>query len=277
MANHIYFILSNNKEKGPYSLEELLQFSLKPDDLIWVEGGTSWRSPSEIETLRPHLNIPENNPQRMATNSSRIFISYPKNTNATTTAVASLMPEMTIDSSSATLENEEEPTAESLEMKADKIYQRVLAYNNEKQQSKESKVAEGANTLQELKQDYSSWHLKKKKRENSRKNRKRLLTKAGIAGIIVSGIFIAVQNIRVGEKKTSTPPGLFITNSTSPVASERLTNLTSDDVSNSEQNITTVPVAKDTVLSAPVTKSKELSVDEFIDSVRQAMTRQDRR
>lgn len=68
-----------------------------------------------------------------------------------------------------------------------------------------------------------------------------------------------------------------MTNSNSPVATQRLNNVTSDDVSNNKQSITTVPVVKNTVLSAPVAKTKELSVDEFIDSVRQAMARQDRR
>jgi hypothetical protein len=88
-----------------------------------------WRSPSEIGALQPYLNTSEN---KLAAHTSRIFISYPKNAQATTTRVASLKPEITIDSSTSTLENDEEPTAESLEIKADKIYQRVLAYNNQK-------------------------------------------------------------------------------------------------------------------------------------------------
>ena len=50
-------LLRNNKETGPFSLEELLQQSLKPYDLVWVEGKCAgWRYPSELEILKPYLN-----------------------------------------------------------------------------------------------------------------------------------------------------------------------------------------------------------------------------
>lgn len=272
MSNQVYIILRDNKEKGPYSLEELLQFSLKPHDLIWVEGGASWRSPSEIEALK--LNIPQNNPQRTETHSGRIFISYPKNSPATTTGVASLKPEIIIDNSASTVESEEELTAESLEIKADKIYQRVLAYNNQKQQHQESKAPEGAHTLQELKQEYALWQQGKKKKEKITKSKKRLLIQAGIAGIIASGLFIAIPNISA-EKKTSKPTQLYITNTIVPVTT-KAPNIVTPQASNENQNITTSLIVQGISLTAPVTGPKELSVDEFIDSVRQVMARQDR-
>src|SRR3954464_12469912 len=49
----VYRILRDNKEKGPFNLEELLQLSLKPFDLVWVEGRSAgWRYPSEIDSLK---------------------------------------------------------------------------------------------------------------------------------------------------------------------------------------------------------------------------------
>ncbi len=274
MSNHVYIILRDNKEKGPYSLEELLRFSFKPHDLIWVEGGASWRSPSEIEALKPYINIPENNPQKTVTNSSRIFISYPKNTQATTTEVAYLKPEVTIGNSTATLENEEEPTAESLEIKADRIYQRVLAYNDQKQQHQESSASGGIYTHQELTHKYALRHQERKKKVNI-KSRKRLLRPAGIAGIIVSGLFFIIRSTTVENNTPTTPTPLYITNTTYAVTAKALNNVT-PEVLNKEHNIRIAPIEKETVLSAPVTNSKELSVDEFIDSVRQVMVRQDR-
>ena len=53
---NIYRILRNNKEHGPLSLEELLEFALRPRDLVWVDGESSgWRFPTEIEELRKHV------------------------------------------------------------------------------------------------------------------------------------------------------------------------------------------------------------------------------
>lgn len=52
----IYSLLRNNKQTGPYSLEELVQLQLKPFDLVWAEGKSAgWLYPSEIEALKPYL------------------------------------------------------------------------------------------------------------------------------------------------------------------------------------------------------------------------------
>ncbi|HEV7621005.1 MAG TPA: hypothetical protein VGO09_04695, partial [Flavisolibacter sp.] len=52
----IYLLLRNNKQTGPYSLEELLEAKLKSYDLIWVEGRSAgWRYPTEIDSLKPFL------------------------------------------------------------------------------------------------------------------------------------------------------------------------------------------------------------------------------
>lgn len=51
----VYLLLRNNKQSGPYSLEELVQSGIKPLDLIWIEGAsTSWCYPAEISALKPY-------------------------------------------------------------------------------------------------------------------------------------------------------------------------------------------------------------------------------
>ncbi len=49
----MYLLLRNNKQSGPYSLEELKSMGLKAYDLVWLEGkSAAWRYPCEIEDLK---------------------------------------------------------------------------------------------------------------------------------------------------------------------------------------------------------------------------------
>jgi hypothetical protein len=60
----IYSLLRNNKQTGPYSLEELVQLQLKPFDLVWAEGKSAgWLYPSEIDTLKPYMEAAVVSPQ----------------------------------------------------------------------------------------------------------------------------------------------------------------------------------------------------------------------
>lgn len=61
MAN--YLLLRNNKESGPYSLDDLMQMGLKAYDLVWIQGkSAAWRYPSEVEELRPLAPVVEEQP-----------------------------------------------------------------------------------------------------------------------------------------------------------------------------------------------------------------------
>ncbi|HEV7332056.1 MAG TPA: hypothetical protein VGN63_13555 [Flavisolibacter sp.] len=54
----IYVLLRNDRQTGPYSLEEIIQFDLKPYDLIWIQGGSAgWYYPQEIAALHPYLSF----------------------------------------------------------------------------------------------------------------------------------------------------------------------------------------------------------------------------
>src|ERR1700712_3225627 len=58
-----YLLLRNNKESGPYSMDEVKSMSLKTYDLIWVVGkSAAWRYPGEIpelESFAPSVPEPE--------------------------------------------------------------------------------------------------------------------------------------------------------------------------------------------------------------------------
>jgi hypothetical protein len=61
MAN--YLLLRDNKETGPYSLNELLDLGLKTYDLVWIQGkSAAWRYPSEVEELKAFAPVAEEQP-----------------------------------------------------------------------------------------------------------------------------------------------------------------------------------------------------------------------
>ncbi|MBI3718360.1 MAG: DUF4339 domain-containing protein [Sphingobacteriales bacterium] len=58
-----YILLRNNKEEGPYSLNDLISKGLKAYDLVWIEGRSAgWRYPSEIEELKAYAPVVEEQP-----------------------------------------------------------------------------------------------------------------------------------------------------------------------------------------------------------------------
>lgn len=58
-----YILLRNNKEEGPYALNDLISKGLKAYDLVWIEGRSAgWRYPSEIEELKAYAPVVEEQP-----------------------------------------------------------------------------------------------------------------------------------------------------------------------------------------------------------------------
>ena len=58
-----YLLLRNNKQSGPFSLQQLVSFGLKPYDLVWLEGkSAAWRYPSEVEGLKDYAPATEEQP-----------------------------------------------------------------------------------------------------------------------------------------------------------------------------------------------------------------------
>src|SRR6476469_1757911 len=49
-----YLLLRDNKQSGPYSIDELIGQQLKPTDLVWTEGKSrAWLHPYEMEEFTP--------------------------------------------------------------------------------------------------------------------------------------------------------------------------------------------------------------------------------
>ena len=80
----IYSLLRDNKQTGPYTLEELVGLSLKPFDLIWVEGKSGgWSYPSEIDALKPYVNQPSASAEISSNKQNVSKLSEPVLTNET--------------------------------------------------------------------------------------------------------------------------------------------------------------------------------------------------
>jgi len=59
----MYLLLRNNKQSGPYSLDDLKTMGLKAYDLVWVEGrSAAWRYPCEIDELSEFAPAVEEQP-----------------------------------------------------------------------------------------------------------------------------------------------------------------------------------------------------------------------
>jgi len=58
-----YLLLRDNKQTGPYTVEELVKKGIKPYDLVWLEGrSAAWRYPSEIDELKAFAPVVEEQP-----------------------------------------------------------------------------------------------------------------------------------------------------------------------------------------------------------------------
>ena len=58
-----YLLLRDNKQSGPYTVDEIIQMGIKAYDLVWLEGkSAAWRYPSEVEELKPYAPAVEEQP-----------------------------------------------------------------------------------------------------------------------------------------------------------------------------------------------------------------------
>jgi DNA-binding NarL/FixJ family response regulator len=65
-----YLILRDNKQWGPFSLEELKSFGIQSTDLLWIEGrSTGWRFPDEIEEIQAFVHVSPINSRLMSNTS----------------------------------------------------------------------------------------------------------------------------------------------------------------------------------------------------------------
>ncbi|MCW3073446.1 MAG: hypothetical protein JWP69_515 [Flaviaesturariibacter sp.] len=111
----VFRLLRHNNELGPFTIGDLLQQQLTPEDLIWVDGeSTAWAHPQEMENLKYAIDV---NLLKKVTPLSEVP-SAPKKDE----------PIKEVPKKRTTVWAES-PAAE-LERKAEAIRQRTLAYKN---------------------------------------------------------------------------------------------------------------------------------------------------
>lgn len=200
----IYSLLRNNKQTGPYTLEELAGLSLKPFDLIWIEGKSGgWSYPSEIDALKyivdtqpvEKLKEPirivqsEEAPEainteiksKSANTGKHIYISFP---------AGNALGKTVINNFSTPVQGEESPEAK-LERKAQELRSKIQAFAEGKKELKEDNelATKYARSLDDIKEEYSDWlHQQKRKKDIPYK---KLIAAAGIIVVIGIGYFVA--------------------------------------------------------------------------------------
>src|SRR5687768_6432519 len=203
----IYLILRNNKQNGPYTLDEVVQLNLKPHDLIWVEGRSAgWRYPTEIEALKPYVaGAPVADPAGQKTSSMptepaeapirtistddavavkqssksarHIFISMPGGASSASPAQAA----------PATPDQPEEETPEAkLERRARELQQRIQAFSQQQQEKpKDEAETKYARSLEDLRQDYANWLHNKKNKKKFRIGKTEWMVAAGLLVVVI--------------------------------------------------------------------------------------------
>ncbi|OLY90916.1 hypothetical protein SAMN05444008_11728 [Cnuella takakiae] len=178
----VYRLLRNNRETGPYSLEELLQQNLKPADLVWVEGKSgSWAYPYEIEALRAFVAAPQvqspaapdstpaRQPGRPQETARHIFVRLPEGTKK----AAATKP------------------ADPLEERAEALRQRVAAQAASHPDTEEPLQTRYNRSIDDVEEEYTHWYYKQKTKP--RKNRQRLLTATVLGAALLTGGYFTSQ------------------------------------------------------------------------------------
>jgi len=278
-----YRLLRDNKETGPYSQEELLQLSLKAFDLVWVEGQSAgWRYPSEIEILKPYMETTAQETNAPAIQQaetprleagvrdiSDVFVSNLNSEPATeherVRAIESAPPVFSFEEPGAVKEEEEEVTAEKLEKKANEIYLRVQDYTKQKEQGLEGIETKHARSLDDLKQEYADWLHHSKQKKTSRISKKHIAV--GAATVLVG----AAVYFFVGSSGTTQEIPVHHTYYLSNAVEKP------GDYKKQKSNRTELRSTSTATAKAGAPAAKELSIDEFLDSVKRELAKQDER
>lgn len=247
-------LLRNNKETGPFSLEELLQHSLKAYDLVWVEGKCAgWRYPTELEILKPYLE--EENLQTEHTHPVQKHI-------ATIKENMNKVPEPPIVETETIIE-EQEITAEALEKKATEIYLRVQAYTNQKEKQGNLPETKHSRSLDDLKQEYADW-LHKKNHKSLHNNKLKYLVPAILILLVGFASFFFI-NKNNGSDQIPVKQNYYLSH-----AAEK-----PGDYTKQKNNKSTISSTSQSFAKAP--EKKQSTVDEFLDSVNRELAKQDAR
>lgn len=195
----VYLLLRDNKQSGPYSLDEILQLGLRPFDLVWVEGRSSgWAYPSEINALKPYVpeapasvqpkgtestpsTPPTYTPADVATSSSpkmtappkSVFISMPGK------GVQAAVPKQEVSA-------KEVPSAGDWDRRVEEVRQRAQSCTPPKEMEDDSPLLNTnyARSLDEVEEEYTSWVYNHKKKKTP------VFSGKGVAALVVGVLLL---------------------------------------------------------------------------------------
>jgi hypothetical protein len=172
--NKVYLLLRSNQQNGPFSLDELLQFDLKPHDLVWVEGRSAgWYYPQEIEALRPHLSFLKKSSELIIGNAVPLVVAKPSE--ATAKKIFVSMPATAV-AKEAPVSKESAPQASSFE-KTEAVFSKQV------QPDAEEVKTTYAKSLGEVETDYMNWAYQKTTKKK---------TAATGKGMLIACLLVAV-------------------------------------------------------------------------------------
>lgn len=186
----VYLLLRNNKQFGPYSLEELSHQQLKPLDLIWIEGrSAAWKYASEITELRSFL------PQADASNEAGSHDAYLPKAGNTSSVSSESAPKKVYVSLPA---NAVQKTVTESARPATPIAHQPEPEPMQPEAEKEKLVTKYSSTLEEKEEVYTQWIY-------NTKSRKTTLAPEWIGGIAVVILLLMGSAAYYIKNRTSEP------------------------------------------------------------------------
>jgi hypothetical protein len=210
----VYLLLRDNKQSGPYSLEEIVQSGLRPFDLIWVEGRScGWSYPSEISALKPY--VPETRaavpPQSTESIPSTPHTYSPAGTTTSSSPKVIPPPGSVFVSlpgkGPQAIAPKEVPSASDWDRRVEEVRQRAHSHTPPKEREEEmpSLDTHYARSLDEVEEQYTNWvyHQKSKKKPLLTSGQ---LSTLAIVVILVGGGYLAATSLFDREKKEKGTP-----------------------------------------------------------------------
>lgn len=228
----IYKLLRNNKQSGPYTINELAGLNLQSNDLIWIEGKTpGWHYPSEIDELQqllhdrtplqhqekstPPLQEKQKAEQPQNAKAKHVFVSFPANA---TNRIKTSKPANTATAPS--MDEEEKELAarkQAFEMRAALMKQKVSAGSATTGNTtviEEELDTKYNRSLEDMKQEYAAWLAAQKKSGKPSFSKKQVGVAVTLLLVALIG-FWAINNFHpnreTAEKHATAPANTGIT------------------------------------------------------------------
>ena len=225
----VYLLLRNNSQTGPFNLDELLQFDLKPFDLIWIEGKSAgWYYPQEIEALRPHLPFLRKAETQTAPTQNGFVKTEPS------------APRKIFVSMPSSAAAKEEPIRQQTQPRpAIKFEEKPSSFASSTQPEPEVRT-NYAKSIEEVETDYTNWAYQKKA------NKKPIFSKTGLVVLCLLGAGLFAVGKYANRPKTEDAP-----------APQQTALVTTPGLTNAEEQSEAKPASqKTTVLGGSTKKEK---------------------